>query len=150
MRGNLATWNGTRLKDFIYEVLKEEVAELERQIRRDGAPRDALVVWPTERGLVLVDGHHRLAICRRQGLPFRVEERHFESREAVLRAVTEGGASFSAIAMACGRVKRDSRGNHSGETSWLARRVGLGAGQPGAGPESWSLLRWLQRKRHRS
>jgi len=25
----------------------------------------------------------------------------------------------------CGRVKRDRRGNVSGETSWLARRLGL-------------------------
>lgn len=65
----------------------EEVAELERQIRRDRAPRDALVVWPTERGLVLVDGHHRLAICRRHGLPLRVEERYFESRDAVLAEI---------------------------------------------------------------
>jgi N6-adenosine-specific RNA methylase IME4 len=69
------------------EPRPEEVAELERQIRRDCAPRDALVVWPTERGLVLVDGHHRLAICRRHGLPFRVEERHFESRDAVLAEI---------------------------------------------------------------
>lgn len=69
------------------EPRPEEVAELERQIRRDGAPRDALVVWPTERGLELVDGHHRLAICRRHGLPFRVEERHFESRDAVLAEI---------------------------------------------------------------
>ena len=28
------------------------------------------------------------------------------------------------IAMRCGRVKRDRRGNVSGETSWLARRIG--------------------------
>ena len=58
-------------------------------------------------------------------------------REAVLRAVTEGGVSFSAIAMACGRVKHDSRGNHSGETSWLARRVGLLPCGPGVGPNPW-------------
>jgi hypothetical protein len=55
-------------------------------------------------------------------------------REAVLEAVREDGVSLSAIAMACGRVKHDRRGNGSGETSWLARRVGLqpsgGAGRP--------------------
>ncbi len=27
--------------------------------------------------------------------------------------------------MRCGRVKRDAAGNESGETSWLARRLGL-------------------------
>jgi hypothetical protein len=58
-------------------------------------------------------------------------------REAVLEAVSERGVSFSAIAMACGRVKHDSRGNHSGETSWLARRVGLLPCVPGAGPNPW-------------
>jgi hypothetical protein len=39
--------------------------------------------------------------------------------------------------MACGRVKRDRRGNGSGETSWLARRVGLVASEPGGRPNPW-------------
>jgi hypothetical protein len=46
-------------------------------------------------------------------------------REAVLRAVGDGRVSMSEIAIRCGRVKRDGRGNVSGETSWLARRLGL-------------------------
>jgi hypothetical protein len=46
-------------------------------------------------------------------------------REAVVRAVRERGVSLSAIAIACGREKHDPRGNGSGETSWLLRRVGL-------------------------
>ncbi|MGD1052097.1 MAG: hypothetical protein ABR947_13600 [Solirubrobacteraceae bacterium] len=58
-------------------------------------------------------------------------------REAVLDAVREHGTSFSAIAMSCGRIKRDRRGNGSGETSWLARRVGLLPSSPGAGPNPW-------------
>ncbi|MGA2470570.1 MAG: hypothetical protein ABSG64_07770 [Solirubrobacteraceae bacterium] len=54
-------------------------------------------------------------------------------REAVLEAVRQRGVSLSAIAIACGRMKRDARGNGSGETSWLARRVGLvGEGSAGA------------------
>jgi hypothetical protein len=48
-------------------------------------------------------------------------------REAVLDAVRDRGVSLSAIAIACGRMKRDPRGNGSGETSWLARRIGLNA-----------------------
>ena len=32
---------------------------------------------------------------------------------------------MSEIARRCGRVKRDSRGNESGEASWLGRRIGL-------------------------
>jgi hypothetical protein len=58
-------------------------------------------------------------------------------REAVLTAVQDFGVSFSAIAMACGRVKHDHRGNGSGETSWLARRVGLLPSTPGARPNPW-------------
>lgn len=46
-------------------------------------------------------------------------------REAVLRTVQVEGVSMSRIATRCGRVKRDRRGNLSGETSWLARRLGL-------------------------
>jgi hypothetical protein len=46
-------------------------------------------------------------------------------RLAVLRAVQTQGLSMSEIALRCGRVKHDSRGNASGETSWLARRVGI-------------------------
>jgi len=46
-------------------------------------------------------------------------------REAVIDASLRRGLSLSAIALACGRVKYDQRGRRSGETSWLARRVGL-------------------------
>jgi hypothetical protein len=45
-------------------------------------------------------------------------------REAVQRALAGGELSMSEIAMRCGRVKRDRRGSLSGETSWLARRIG--------------------------
>jgi hypothetical protein len=57
-------------------------------------------------------------------------------REAVVRTVRAGGSSMSEIAIRCGRIKRDGRGNESGETSWLARRVGLLAegGQGGTTP----------------
>jgi hypothetical protein len=55
-------------------------------------------------------------------------------RQAVLAAVERDGLSLSEIAIRCGRVKRDSKGSMSGETSWLARRVGLlpesGASEP--------------------
>jgi len=32
---------------------------------------------------------------------------------------------MSEIATRCGRRKLDANGNHSGETSWLARRIGI-------------------------
>jgi hypothetical protein len=43
----------------------------------------------------------------------------------VLAAVEERGVSMSEIAIRCGRVKRDANGTASGETSWLARRIGM-------------------------
>jgi len=46
-------------------------------------------------------------------------------REAVLSAVEQQGVSLSAIALRCGRTKRDRGGTESGETSWLARRIGI-------------------------
>jgi hypothetical protein len=46
-------------------------------------------------------------------------------REAVLARVDRGALSMSEIAIRCGRVKRGSRGTQSGETSWLARRLGI-------------------------
>jgi hypothetical protein len=58
-------------------------------------------------------------------------------RLAVLEAVRTGGLSLSEIALRCGRVKHDARGRASGETTWLARRVGIA---PGAGeriPTPW-------------
>jgi hypothetical protein len=58
-------------------------------------------------------------------------------REAVLSAVGDRGVSLSAIAIACGRIKHDRRGNGSGETSWLARRVGLLPSSRGANPNPW-------------
>ena len=46
-------------------------------------------------------------------------------REVVLATIARQELSMSEIAIRCGRVKRDRRGNESGETSWLARRLGL-------------------------
>ncbi len=46
-------------------------------------------------------------------------------REAVTDAIERRGMTMSEIALRCGVVKRDRHGNPSGETSWLARRVGL-------------------------
>jgi hypothetical protein len=46
-------------------------------------------------------------------------------REAVLQAIERRGTSMSEIALRCGVVKRDRRGKISGETSWLARRIGI-------------------------
>jgi len=46
-------------------------------------------------------------------------------RETALEIIDRQQLSLSEIAIRCGRVKRDLRGNESGETSWLARRLGM-------------------------
>jgi hypothetical protein len=58
-------------------------------------------------------------------------------RQAVLAATERQGLSMSEIAIRCGRVKRDSAGNESGETSWLARRLGLLPEGGRATPTPW-------------
>ncbi|MBA3807248.1 MAG: hypothetical protein H0X28_02450 [Solirubrobacterales bacterium] len=58
-------------------------------------------------------------------------------REAVLAHVANERRSMSEIARLCGRVKRDRKGNESGETSWLARRVGLLAEGGRGAPTPW-------------
>jgi hypothetical protein len=60
-------------------------------------------------------------------------------RRAVQRAMRVEGVSLSEIALRCGRIKRDSRGRASGETSWLARRIGLAAEGGGGG----ELTPWI-------
>lgn len=58
-------------------------------------------------------------------------------REAVVERVRFGETSMSEIAMRCGRIKRDRAGNESGETSWLARRLGLLAEGGRQQPTPW-------------
>jgi hypothetical protein len=59
-------------------------------------------------------------------------------RRAVLHAMRTEGLSLSEIAHRCGRVKRDGKGNCSGETSWLSRRIGIAPEGGGDGePTPW-------------
>ena len=46
-------------------------------------------------------------------------------RQAVLAAIEHRDLSMSEIAYRCGRIKRGCKGGACGETSWLARRLGI-------------------------
>ncbi len=46
-------------------------------------------------------------------------------RMAVLDAIEQRSLSMSALALRCGRTKRDRGGTVSGDTSWLSRRIGV-------------------------
>jgi hypothetical protein len=77
--------------------------------RHDRDPRVSSTVLRTELARVL-----RSPIVLNRGL-----------REAVVVRVRRGETTMSEIAIRCGRLKHDPRGNRSGETSWLSRRIGL-------------------------
>ena len=64
----------------------------------------------------------RVELARMQESPIVLNRR---LREVVLATIEQQGLSMSEIAIRCGRVKRDCHGNESGETSWLARRLGI-------------------------
>ncbi len=83
----------------------------------------------TERAIVLHDNDPGVSVTRMRaelerldGSPVVLNRR---LREAVLDLVDRGGTSMSEIALRCGVVKHDRRGKVSGETSWLARRIGI-------------------------
>jgi hypothetical protein len=64
----------------------------------------------------------RVELTRIQQSPIVLNRR---LREVVLATIERQGLSMSEVAIRCGRVKRDCSGNESGETSWLARRLGI-------------------------
>jgi hypothetical protein len=90
-----------------YEPVRAQTTAALRRHREDPAVSVAVLRAELER----IDASH---IVLNRGL-----------RCAVLSAVRIEGLSMSEIALRCGRVKYDARGNASGETSWLARRVGI-------------------------
>lgn len=58
-------------------------------------------------------------------------------REVMVATVAREKISMSEIAVRCGRIKRDCKGNESGETSWLARRLGILPDGGGGAPTPW-------------
>ncbi|HLI31160.1 MAG TPA: hypothetical protein VKU89_00270 [Solirubrobacteraceae bacterium] len=58
-------------------------------------------------------------------------------REAVLGAVARGELTLGEIALRCGHVKRELGGAPGGETSWLARRIGLAPERAGGRRSPW-------------
>ncbi len=57
-------------------------------------------------------------------------------RVALATAATQD-LSMSEIAVRCGKVKHDARGRGSGETSWLARRLGIAPESGESAPTPW-------------
>ncbi|MGH2902335.1 MAG: hypothetical protein ACRDK7_01890 [Solirubrobacteraceae bacterium] len=58
-------------------------------------------------------------------------------RRAALATAAAQELSMSEIAMRCGKIRCDARGVASGETSWLARRLGLAPESGRKAPTPW-------------
>jgi hypothetical protein len=67
-------------------LTQEELAELEMRILLEGC-RDALVVWKEAR--ILLDGHHRLAICQKYKTAYHMVELSFPDRERAIQWVID-------------------------------------------------------------
>ena len=63
-------------QSLIPPLTQEEYAGLEASILKEGC-RDALVLWKE----TLVDGHNRLAVCQKHGLPYETRTLKFEGRD---------------------------------------------------------------------
>jgi len=67
---------------------ENERKQLKENIKVDGC-RDPIVVWSTDDGDVLIDGHNRLRICKDLEMPCQVQALDFDSRADVLRWMYE-------------------------------------------------------------
>jgi len=74
------------IKKLLPPLTPDELAGLEESILSDGI-RDPLLVWSGRN--ILIDGHNRLSIANKHGLPYRVQEVSFsdagEARQWVIR-----------------------------------------------------------------
>jgi len=94
----------------------------------------------TVRALAAASGEPFVFVARLRGELERLDRSPIVLNRGLREAVEHelaAGASLSAIAMRCGRHKRDRRGNPSGETSWLSRRIGLLPEGGGTEPTPW-------------
>ena len=67
---------------LIPPLTDDEYRQLEENCIKEGI-RETILVWDRGDDLVIVDGHNRYQIARKNGLKWHYKEMHFESREAV-------------------------------------------------------------------
>jgi N6-adenosine-specific RNA methylase IME4 len=66
------------LKDLIPKLSQDEYRLLEESILNEGC-RDAIITWND----TIIDGHNRYEICSKHRIPFKTEDRDFESKDKV-------------------------------------------------------------------
>lgn len=74
------------IEENLFPLKPEELNLLEESILSEGV-RDALVVWPKDGELILVDGHNRYRIAKEHNIPFEIKEKHFNDLDEVLEWV---------------------------------------------------------------
>ena len=74
-------------KNSLPPLNTEDFRKLEKSLLEEGGCRDLLIVWQEEK--VLIDGHHRYAICKEHGLVFGIDEKSFADRNAVIEWMFE-------------------------------------------------------------
>ena len=74
------------IEENLFPLQPEELKFLEESILSEGV-RDALVVWPKDGELILVDGHNRYRIAKQHDIPFEIKEKHFNDLDEVLEWV---------------------------------------------------------------
>lgn len=70
------------LSQYINPLSLEEFEQLRQNLIAEGC-RDALIVWETAKGNILVDGHNRLRICSEQNIPYKTVSKHFQNIDEV-------------------------------------------------------------------
>ncbi len=65
-------------KNLIPSLTSEELELLEENIKKDGC-REPLCVWNN----IIVDGHNRYSICRKNNIPFHIQQMDFYDRVEV-------------------------------------------------------------------
>jgi len=74
------------IEENLFPLQPEEFKFLEESILSEGV-RDALIVWPKDGELILVDGHNRYRIAKEHNIPFEIKEKHFNDLDEVLEWV---------------------------------------------------------------
>ena len=122
------------LAALIPPLSADELGELEASLVEHGGARDPLIVWDRGESLppILLDGHNRLAICRRLGLPFSAKGLRFGDRDQAARWMERNqlgrrNLSREAYTLLLGRLYNGAK-----------RRVGGRPASKGDGPERTS------------
>lgn len=71
------------IRDFIIPLSEHEVQCLERNILQQGC-RDPIVVWKKSKmEFIIIDGHHRYAICTKHNIPYQFKTLSFSDIDDV-------------------------------------------------------------------